>query len=225
MALRIDSINLAASRGVSFGSENKDSNVTTNEGEKKGLSTTTKVIGGVAALAILGTAIYCGLRGKSKAAQEAAGKAGDLVDDLSRKGSEVVETAEEAVEDVAKKGSEIAEEVVEEATKKGADVVETAEEVVDDAAKKGSEIAEEVVENRNADDVVKQSEVAETAEKNADAPAKVQSVATTKENVVERKVKGSDAAETVEPVADNAPSKVMGPVGELKPDAAGKYAM
>ena len=111
-----------------------------NEGEKKGLSTT-KVVTGLAALALLGTAVYYGMRGKAdaagKVAGEAAGKAGEVA---SKAGEEAAEAAGKAAEKAG-----------EAAGKAGEDVADAAGK----AAKTGESAAETGKGTENADEVGK----------------------------------------------------------------------
>lgn len=141
MSLGVNSVNLGASKGVTFGNgEEKLSQQPMNEGEKKGLSTT-KVVTGLAALALLGTAVYYGMRGKAdaagKVAGEAAGKAGEVA---SKAGEEAAEAAGKAAEKAG-----------EAAGKAGEDVADAAGK----AAKTGESAAETGKGTENADEVGK----------------------------------------------------------------------
>lgn len=101
ISLGVNSVNLGASKGVTFGNgEEKLSQQPMNEGEKKGLSTT-KVVTGLAALALLGTAVYYSMRGKAgaagKAASEAAEKAGEAAGKaVGKAGEDVADSAGKA---------------------------------------------------------------------------------------------------------------------------------
>lgn len=141
MSLGVNSVNLGVTKGVTFGNgEEKLSQQPMNEGEKKGLSTT-KVVTGLAALALLGTAVYYGMRGKAgaagKVAGEAAGKAGEVA---SKAGEEAAEAAGKAAEKAG-----------EAAGKAGEDVADAAGK----AAKTGESAAETGKGTENADEVGK----------------------------------------------------------------------
>ena len=136
MSLGVNSVNLGVAKGVTFGN-GEVSQQPMNEGEKKGLSTTTKVVTGLAALALLGTVVYYGMRGKANAASKAAGEAAEKAGEAAGKGAE--EVAEAAGEAASKAGEEVAEAAGEAASKAGEEVAEAAGEA---AGKAGEEVAE-----------------------------------------------------------------------------------
>ena len=149
MSLGVNSVNLGASKGVTFGNgEEKLSQQPMNEGEKKGLSTT-KVVTGLAALALLGTAVYYGMRGKAgaagKVAGEAAGKAGEAA---GKAGDDIADAAGKAAGEVAEKAGEAAGKAV---GKAGEDVADSAGK----AGKTGESAAETGKGTENADEVGK----------------------------------------------------------------------
>ena len=96
MSLGVNSVNLGVTKGVTFGNgEEKLSQQSMNEGEKKGLLTTTKVVTGLAALALLGTAVYYGMRGKAGAAGKVAGEAAEKAGEAAGKAAKTGEFAAE----------------------------------------------------------------------------------------------------------------------------------
>ena len=169
MSLGVNSVNLGASKGVTFGNgEEKLSQQSMNEGEKKGLLTTTKVVTGLAALALLGTAVYYGMRGKAgEEAAEAAGKAAEKAGEVAGKAGEDVadaagkvagEAAGKAGEVASKAGEEAAEAAGKAAEKAGEAAGKAGEDVADaagKAAKTGESAAETGKGTENADEVGK----------------------------------------------------------------------
>ena len=148
MSLGVNSVNLGASKGVTFGNgEEKLSQQPMNEGEKKGLSTT-KVVTGLAALALLGTAVYYGMRGKAGAAGKAAGEAAGKAGEAAGKAGEV---ASKAGEEAAEAAGKAAEKAGEAAGKAGEDVADAAGK----AGKTGESAAETGKGTENADEVGK----------------------------------------------------------------------
>ncbi len=139
MSLGVNSVNLGVAKGVTFGN-GEVSQQPMNEGEKKGLSTTTKVVTGLAALALLGTVVYYGMRGKANAASKAAGEAAEKAGEAAGKAAEeVAEAAGKAGEAAGKGAEEVAEAAGEAAGKAGEEVAEAAGE---GAGKAGEEAAE-----------------------------------------------------------------------------------
>lgn len=141
MSLGVNSVNLGVTKGVTFGNgEEKLSQQPMNEGEKKGLSTT-KVVTGLAALALLGTAVYYGMRGKAGAAGKVAGEAAEKAG----------EAAGKAGEEAAEAAGKAADKTGEAAGKAGEDVADAAGK----AAKTGESAAETGKGTENADEVGK----------------------------------------------------------------------
>ena len=163
MSLGVNSVSLGVTKGVTFGNgEEKLSQQPMNEGEKKGLSTT-KVVTGLAALALLGTAVYYGMRGKAgaagKVAGEAAEKAGEAAGKAGEKAAEAAGKAAEKAGEVAGKAGEKAAEAAGKAAEKAGEVAGKAGEDVADAAGKAAKTGESAAETgkgtENADEVGK----------------------------------------------------------------------